>query len=112
MTIVAEWHGYSTKTQVEPVMNWVVEWCETNTCITLVNDCSNIKSVWFDTIDWFSRIWVRKMKHIGLQNFIHVAKPGSFGDKIGSELQGLMATEVQFLRFVLRNDAINWVENR
>ncbi|WP_350410995.1 hypothetical protein [Pontibacter populi] len=110
--IVAEWHGYSTKTQVEPVMNWIAEWCEKNTCTTLVNDCSNIKSVWFDTIEWFSRIWVQKMKQLGLQNFIHVANPGSFGDRIGERLQSMLSDQVQFLRVGLRADVMNWLENR
>ena len=93
-------------------MNWVAEWCLINPCNTLVNDCSNIQSVWFDTIDWFSRIWVQKMKRLGLQNFIHIAKPGSFGDRIGEKLQILLVTQVQFFRFGLISDAINWLETR
>jgi hypothetical protein len=92
-------------------MIWVEQVCKINPCITLINDCSQIQSVWFDTIDWFSRIWVQKMKRIGLQNFIHIAKPGSFGDKIGEQLQYLLATEVQFRRFGLRTDATDWIEN-
>lgn len=109
-TIVMEWHGYSTKNQVEPVANWVEQWCKTNPCTTLMNDCSNIKSIWFDTIEWFSRIWVQKMMRIGLQKFLHIAKPGSFGDKIGEKLQNLLAEQVQFSRFGLRTDATNWLE--
>jgi hypothetical protein len=105
------WHGYTTKLQLETVMHWVEGQMQITPFETCINDCTEILSVWGDSISWLSRIWTYKMTRMGMQKLIHVAKPNSFGHKIGVELQAALVDKVMFKTFENRTEAIMWLED-
>ncbi|MBC5772712.1 hypothetical protein H8S95_01440 [Pontibacter sp. KCTC 32443] len=109
--VVVEWYGYTTRAQVELVGNFIQEWGKGHTFTVFVNDCTNIISVWEDSIEWFSRIWVQRMKGRGLKKFIHIAKSGSFGEQIGEQLYQILKEQMQFYSYKNRADAMYFVES-
>ncbi|MFD2247440.1 hypothetical protein [Pontibacter ruber] len=110
-TVVVEWHGYTTNQQIEQVTNWIEEQARFMPCTSIMNDCSKIISVWADSLQWFSRNWMPKMQGIGVTNFIHVAKPNTFGDKIGKSLRSILDSQVRFHTFGNKKEAMEWLEN-
>jgi hypothetical protein len=110
-TIVIEWHGYTTKYQLETVMSWVDGHMLATPIDTIINDCTHIISVWGDSIDWFTHVWLKKMRHTGLNNFLHIAKPGSFGEKIGKDLLLNLDDKMLFYTFRNRSNAIDWIRS-
>lgn len=105
-----EWHGYTTNLQIEQVTSWIEVQARLHPCTCLINDCSKIISVWEDSVQWFSRSWMAKMKYIGVNNFVHVAKPGTFGDKIGKQIGVILTNQVQFYACADRMQALEWLE--
>ncbi|MBC5992259.1 hypothetical protein [Pontibacter cellulosilyticus] len=80
---------------------------------TIINDCSNILSIWGDSINWLSRIWVPKMTAMGLKQILHVSKANSFGFKIGEEMEKALNKQVNFSYFITREEAVQFLgENR
>ena len=110
-TLVVTWRGYSTKLQVETVMAWLEESMKHVPCETMINDCSDILSVWSDSIDWLSRIWAQKMTNMGLKQILHVARANGFGYKIGVEMEKSLIKQVDFRYFGTKAEAVQHLEN-
>lgn len=92
-----EWNGYTTKHQIEAVALWAESLIQQIPFHTILNDCTGIISVWDDSIDWFSQVWLVRMKRLGLTRFIHIAKPSSFGDRIGQRLSVQKHAHLEYL---------------
>ncbi|MEJ8802795.1 hypothetical protein [Pontibacter sp. H249] len=110
-SMLVVWYGYTTKLQLETVMVWVTGQMQLTPFEVFINDCSEILSVWGDSIGWVSRIWAYKMTRMGMHKLLHVAKHNSFGHKIGLELQAALIDQVVFKTFENRTAALAWLEN-
>jgi hypothetical protein len=107
--LVIEWYGYTTKKQVAEVTNWVETLIAKLPFDTIVNDCTYIISMWQDTIEWFSRIWLVNMNRLGVMRFAHVAKPSSFGEKIGQQLALRKQSSMEYIFFNSSKEASDWL---
>ena len=108
-SMVVAWHGYTTKLQVETVLLWLEEREKEVPYDAIINDCTEILSVWGDSIGWLSRIWALRMTRIGLRKFVHVAKVNSFGYRIGTELEQSLISQVELKYFGSRSEAFEWL---
>lgn len=108
--VLVAWQGYTTKHQVETVLQWLEEQIKLTPFDTIVNDCTGILSVWEDSIGWVSRVWAHKMMLMGLKRFIHIAKSDSFGEKIGHQLEYSLINQLSFKSFGNRTEAIHWLD--
>ncbi|MBF8965242.1 hypothetical protein I0P70_18485 [Pontibacter sp. FD36] len=105
-----EWYGYTTKHQIEVVAIWVESLIQQIPFETLMNDCSALISVWDDSIDWFSQVWLLRMRRLGVSGFIHIAKPNSFGERIGRYLWMRKHPEMEFLFFSTKQEVAAWLK--
>ncbi len=107
--LVMEWYGYTTKNQIEVVALWVESLMQQIPFDTILNDCTYIISVWDDSIEWFSQTWLLRMKRMGIMRFIHIAKPRSFGNRIGRDLSLKRHTHIEYLFFSTRQEITEWL---
>ncbi|WP_276497062.1 hypothetical protein [Pontibacter litorisediminis] len=107
--IVMEWYGYTTKHQIEEVALWVESFNNEVSFDTILNDCTYIISVWDESIDWFSKVWLVRMRRLGVVRFIHIAKPSSFGDRIGQHLGSKKHANMEYLFFSTSKEVGDWL---
>jgi hypothetical protein len=62
-----------------------VPWRRKGQYLYLLNDNSQIKGPWFDSVDWLQRVWAPQAASLGLRYVAHVAQPHTEAD-LGSVL--------------------------
>lgn len=53
----------------------------------LLNDNSNLRGPWFDTLEWLSQVWVPQASRLGLRYVAHVVQTDRQADIITTRLQ-------------------------
>ena len=77
----------------------------------LLNDNSQVRGPWFDSLRWLQRVWGPRAAHLGLRYVAHVAQPHTEAD-LESVLQHMPFQnmfEVQV--FAAVEDAASWLRD-
>jgi hypothetical protein len=75
----------------------------------LLNDNTQVRSPWFDSVDWLEHLWVPRSEQLHLQYVAHVLQP-HMDDALGRLLdQDPFAGRFEFQLFSSYADAANWL---
>jgi hypothetical protein len=103
------WQGFVSPTDAEQGAQAALEPLRSGPVAYLLNDNSQIKGPWFDSVSWLQRVWAPQAAHLGLRYVAHVAQPHT-EDDLGLVLQQSPFEnlfEVQL--FATTEDAANWL---
>lgn len=73
----------------------------------LLNDNSQLRGPWFDSLDWLAEVWVPQAGQLGLRYVAHVLQADRHSDILPSRLPASVPFELQIFREVA--DAQHWL---
>lgn len=73
----------------------------------LLNDNSQLRGPWFDSLDWLAEIWVPQAARLGLRYVAHVLQADRHADILPSRLPATVPFELQIFRDVA--EAEQWL---
>jgi hypothetical protein len=76
----------------------------------LLNDNSQLRGPWFDSLDWLAEVWVPQAAQVGLRHVAHVLQADRHSDILPSRLPDTLPFELQIFRDVA--DAQHWLAQR
>lgn len=75
----------------------------------LLNDNSQVRGPWFDSVDWLEHLWVPRAELPGLRYVAHVVQP-HIGDGLGQRLRhDLFAGKFELQFFSTWAEAAGWL---
>jgi hypothetical protein len=75
----------------------------------LLNDNSQIKGPWFDSITWLKRVWAPQAARLGLRYIAHVAQPHTEADMGALFNRNPFGKTIDLQVFNSPEDAITWL---
>lgn len=76
----ATWKGHVTVADAEQGALAALEPLRIGTVLYLLNDNSQIKGPWFNSLDWLKRVWAPQAAQLGLRFVAHVMQPHTEAD--------------------------------
>lgn len=76
----------------------------------LLNDNSQLRGPWFDSLDWLAEVWVPQAAQLGLRYVAHVLQADRHSDIVPSHLPASIPFELQIFREV--PDAEFWLRQQ
>lgn len=73
----------------------------------LLNDNSQLRGPWFDSLDWLAEVWVPQAAALGLREVAHVLQADRHSDILPRSLPATIAFQLQIFRTVA--DAEQWL---
>ncbi|RZK59792.1 MAG: hypothetical protein EOO59_07415 [Hymenobacter sp.] len=80
----ATWRGFIDSEEAFRGANNYLQQLAHIRCPYLLNDNTNLRGPWFDSLDWLLRIWVPQATQMGLRYVAHVVQADSKHDTITS----------------------------
>lgn len=76
----------------------------------LLNDNSQLRGPWFDSLDWLAEVWVPQAARLGLREVAHVLQADRHSDVLPSRLPATVPFQLQIFRHV--GEAQQWLRQR
>ncbi|MVN77576.1 hypothetical protein GO988_14675 [Hymenobacter sp. HMF4947] len=73
----------------------------------LLNDNSQLRGPWFDSLDWLAEVWVPQASRLGLRYVAHVQQADRHSDIIPARMPSSVPFELQIFQNL--EDAQNWL---
>jgi hypothetical protein len=105
------WQGFVSPADAELGAETILEPLQSEPIPYLLNDNSQVKGPWFDSLQWLQHVWGPQAAHLGLRYVAHVVQPHTEAD-LGSILEGSPFQnlfEVQL--FIAVEDAARWLRD-
>lgn len=103
----ATWRGFvdplEAKRGAEAYLNYAAQ----RTSPYLLNDNSQLRGPWFDSLDWLGDVWVPQAQALGLRYVAHVVQADRPADILSSRLLAAVPFDLQIFQQV--GDAEHWL---
>lgn len=76
-------------------------------CSLLLNDNTELRGPWFDSLDWLAEVWVPQAARLGLRYVAHVLQADQNFDILPSHLPASVPFELQIFQNL--DDAQHWL---
>ena len=103
----AVWQGYVDPLEAQRGAEAYLHHAAQTPSPYLLNDNSQLRGPWFDSLEWLADIWVPQAAQLGLRYVAHVLQADRHSDIIPRHLPAAMPFELQIFRQVA--DAQQWL---
>lgn len=104
----ATWSGYVDPVEAMHGAEAYLQYAAHTPCDLLLNDNSQLRGPWFDSLDWLGEVWVPQAARLGLRYVAHVIQADRHSDIVSSRLSKSLPFELQIFQNL--EDAQNWLQ--
>ncbi|MDX5346206.1 MAG: hypothetical protein LPJ89_10690 [Hymenobacteraceae bacterium] len=76
--LYADWHGDQTEQSVMDGCEMMLHYLKQERCCKVLNDNTNVTSIWLDASKWVGEDWFPRMNDAGLKYFAWVYSPNVY----------------------------------
>ena len=105
----ATWSGYVDPVEAMHGAEAYLAHAAHTPCPLLLNDNSQLRGSWFDSLDWLAEVWVPQAGRLGLRYVAHVVQADRHSDIIPRQLAKSVPFELQIFQDVA--DAQHWLRH-
>lgn len=110
--IKTTWLGFVSPAEAEEGASAALEPLGVRPVTCLLNDNSQIKGPWFDSVYWLKRVWAPQATRLGLRYIAHVAQPHTEADLGVLFDRNPFGDFVELQVFTSVEDATNWLRHQ
>lgn len=103
----AVWQGYVDPLEAQRGAEAYLHHAAQTPSPYLLNDNSQLRGPWFDSLEWLADIWVPQAAQLGLRYVAHILQADRHSDIIPRQLPASLPFELQVFRQVA--DAQQWL---
>lgn len=103
----ATWRGYVDPIEAMRGAEAYLRYAAQQPSPYLLNDNSQLRGPWFDSLDWLAEVWVPQAAQLGLRYVAHVMQADRYSDILPSQLPASVPFELQIFRDLA--DAQEWL---
>ncbi|RZJ94717.1 MAG: hypothetical protein EOO60_02425 [Hymenobacter sp.] len=104
----ATWRGYVDPIEAMRGAEAYLQHAARTPCPLLLNDNSQLRGPWFDSLDWLAEIWVPQASRLGLRYIAHVLQADRHSDIIPARMPASVPFELQIFQSL--EDAQQWLQ--
>ncbi|MVN78905.1 hypothetical protein GO988_21460 [Hymenobacter sp. HMF4947] len=104
----ATWRGYVDPVEAMRGAEAYLLHAARTPCSLLLNDNSQLRGPWFDSLDWLAEVWVPQASRLGLRCVAHVLQADRHSDIIPTRLPDSVPFELQIFQNL--EDAQDWLK--
>jgi hypothetical protein len=104
----ATWNGYVDPIEARRGAEAYLHHAAQTPSPYLLNDNSQLRGPWFDSLDWLAEVWVPQAIALGLRYVAHVPQADRHADILPRHLAGTIPFELQI--FDTLDDAQHWLQ--
>jgi hypothetical protein len=105
--LCATWKGYVDSLEAQQGAAAYLHFAAHQSRALLLNDNSQLRGPWFDSLDWLGEVWVPQAERLGLRYVAHVVQADRLTDTISSQLPLSLPFELQIFQNLA--DAQQWL---
>jgi len=105
------WQGFVSPTDAEHGAQAAVEPLAISEVHYLLNDNSQVKGPWFDSVDWLQQVWAPQATQLGIRYVAHVLQPHTEADLNGVLDQDPFAGQFELQLFSTVEEATAWLRD-
>jgi hypothetical protein len=105
--LCATWQGYVDPLEAREGAAAYLHFAAYQSSALLLNDNSQLRGPWFDSLDWLGEVWVPQAERLGLRYVAHVVQADRPTDTISSSFPLALPFELQI--FPNLADAQQWL---
>jgi len=105
------WQGFVSPADAEQGAQAALETLQSGPIPCLLNDNSQIKGPWFDSVSWLRRVWAPQAARLGLRYVAHVAQPHTEADLGSVLLRNPFHNLFEVQVFITVEDATAWLRD-
>ena len=106
----ATWSGFVDPVEARRGAETYLRYAAQMPCARLLNDNSQLRGPWFDSMEWLRDIWVPQANSLGLRYVAHVVQNDRHADLLTSQLLLNLPFELQIFQDVA--DARHWLRQQ
>jgi hypothetical protein len=110
--IKTTWLGFVSPAEAEEGASAALESLHAGPITCLLNDNSQIKGPWFDSVHWLKRVWAPQAARLGLRYIAHVAQPHTEADLGVLFDRNPFGKNIELQVFTFIEDATNWLRHQ
>ncbi|TDN40370.1 hypothetical protein E4631_11500 [Hymenobacter sp. UV11] len=103
------WQGFVAPAHAEQGAAGALEALRQMPSPYLLNDNSQIRGPWFDSVDWLQRMWAPQATHLGLRYIAHVLQPHTEADLSSLLTKDPFADKFELQLFTTVEEAAVWL---
>jgi hypothetical protein len=103
----ATWQGYVDQLEAQAGAEAYLSRFSLVPTPLLLNDNSQLRGPWFDSLDWLGDVWVPQAARLGLRYVAHVVQADRPSDIISNQLPAMLPFELQIFQDLA--DAQQWL---
>lgn len=103
----ATWNGFVDPTEALRGAEAYLRYAAQLPCAYLLNDNSQLRGPWFDSVEWLGRVWVPQATSLGLRCVAHVVQADRHSDLLTSQLVQNLPFDLQIFQELA--DAQYWL---
>jgi hypothetical protein len=105
--LCATWEGYVDPLEAQEGAAAYLRFAAYQPSALLLNDNSQLRGPWFDSLDWLGEVWVPQAERLGLRYVAHVVQADRPADTISSRFPLSLPFELQIFQDLA--DAQQWL---
>lgn len=105
--IQAIWRGYVDPVEARRGAEAYLSYAAKQPCTLLLNDNSQLRGTWFDSLDWLAEVWMPQASRLSLRYVAHVLQADRQTDILPRHLPASIPFELQIFQDV--TDARHWL---
>lgn len=105
--LCATWQGYVDPLEAQEGAATYLHHAAQQPCSLLLNDNSQLRGPWFDSLDWLGEVWVPQAARLGLRYVAHIVQADRPTDTISSSFPLSLPFELQIFQDLA--DAQQWL---
>jgi hypothetical protein len=106
----ATWSGYVDPVEAMRGAEAYLLHAAQNRCPFLLNDNSQLRGPWFDSLDWLADVWVPQAVNLGLRAVAHVVQADQLSDTVTNRFPTTLPFELQIFHNLA--DAQHWLSQQ
>ena len=105
----AVWRGFVQPAEAMEGADAYLLYAAHTPCAYLLNDNSQLRGPWFDSLDWLLDVWVPQANRLGLRYVAHIVQADQHQDIFTTSSAVALPFELQL--FQDKDDAIQWLRH-
>ena len=101
------WRGYVDPSEAQRGAEAYLQYAVKKASAFFLNDNTQLRGPWFDSLDWLAEVWVPQASHLGLRYVAHVLQADRHSDIVPAHLPAEVPFELQIFQDL--EDAQQWL---
>ena len=107
----ATWRGYITAGEAQHGASRYLEHVASVRCAYLLNDNTELRGPWFDSVAWLEQAWLPHAVHLGLRYIAHVVQADTQVDILTLTLPQQVVGQLELQLFYQVSEAEEWLRS-